>query len=115
MQRLPSTRSPLRAPRRRHAPSLGCSIRTLAGLDRQAARADFSHYLSDRSLSTNQIRFIELLIDQLTARGVIEPGALHEQPFTDLHGGGPDALFAGKEDVIAGIFEQVDTLKAKAL
>ena len=92
---------------KREAPSLGYFIRTLVGLDRQAAQDMFSDYLGDRSLSTSQIRFIELLIDQLTARGVIEPGALYEKPFTDLHGGGPDALFVGKDDVITGIFEQI--------
>jgi type I restriction enzyme R subunit len=48
-----------------------------------------------------------MIIDQLTARGVIEPGALYEAPFIGLHAGGPDELFAGKDDVIAGIFAAI--------
>jgi len=55
------------------------------------------------------MRFIELIIDQLSARGVIEAAALYEPPFSHLHVGGPDELFAGRENVIDGVFE---TLKA---
>ena len=51
---------------------------------------------------------IETIIDQLAARGVIEPGALYEPPFTSIHAGGPDALFSGKTQVIDGIFERVE-------
>ena len=55
------------------------------------------------------IRFVEMVIDQLTARGVMEASALYEPPFSNLHGGGPEALFGGKKNVIEGIFH---TLKA---
>jgi type I restriction enzyme, R subunit len=48
-----------------------------------------------------------MIIEQLTARGVIEPGALYEAPFTSIHAGGPDELFAGKNDLISGIFEAI--------
>jgi type I restriction enzyme R subunit len=51
------------------APSLAHFIRTLVGMDRTAAQAAFSQYLNDRSLTVPQIRFIEMIIDQLTARG----------------------------------------------
>jgi type I restriction enzyme R subunit len=36
-----------------------------------------------------------------------EASALYEPPFTNLHAGGPDGLFAGKENVIEGIFEKL--------
>ena len=78
-------------------------------MDRSAAQTAFSDFLADRSLTPPQIRFIEMIIDQLTARGVMEASALYEPPFSNLHSGGPDELFAGKENVIEGIFE---TLKA---
>lgn len=59
------------------------------------------------NLTPQQIRFIEMVIDQLTARGVMDASALYEPPFTNLHTGGPDALFGGKENVIEGIFEKL--------
>ena len=40
--------------------------------------------------------------------GVIEPGALYEAPFTGLHAGGPDGLFAGKGEMIASIFQAIE-------
>ena len=90
---------------RTESPSLAHFVRSLVGLDRQAAQAAFSGFLADRSLTPPQIRFIEMVIDQLCARGVVEAKALYEPPFTSLHAEGPDALFGGKAEVIEGVFE----------
>ena len=60
------------------APSLAHFVRSMVGLDRSAAQAAFSEFLSDRSLTPPQIRFVEMVIDQLTARGVMEASALYE-------------------------------------
>ena len=76
-------------------------------MDRAAAQEAFSEFLSNRSLTTPQIRFIEMVIDQPTARGVMEPSALYEAPFSGVHAGGPEALFAGKSNVVEGIFEKL--------
>ena len=64
--------------------------------------------------SKPQIRFIEMVIDQLTARGVMPAAALYEAPFSNLHAGGPDELFAGKDNVIAGIFDALNSVQPKA-
>lgn len=90
------------------APSLPWFVRSMVGLDRAAAQETFSRFLTDRSLSPSQIRFVELIIDQLTARGVMEDAALYEPPFSNLHAGGPDGLFAGRDNVIEGIFGALD-------
>ncbi len=100
---------------RNEAPSLIHFVRSLVGMDRAAAQGAFSEFLSNRSLTTPQIRFIEMVIDQLTARGVMEPSALYEAPFSDVHAGGPEALFAGKSNVIEGIFEKLKTLQPDTL
>ena len=100
---------------RSDAPSLAHFVRSMVGMDRAAAQAVFSEYLSIRSLTTPQIRFIEMVIDQLTARGVMEPSALYEAPFSSVHAGGPEALFAGKSNVIEGIFEKLKALQPEPL
>ena len=100
---------------RSNAPSLPHFVRSLVGMDRAAAQEAFSEFLSNRSLTTPQIRFIEMVIDQLTARGVMEPSALYEAPFSSVHADGPEALFAGKSNVIEGIFEKLKTLRPERL
>lgn len=92
---------------RKEAPSLAHFVRGMVGMDRKAAQEAFATFLSDHSLTPPQIRFVEMVIDQLTARGIMDAEALYEAPFSDLHAGGPDALFAGNENVIDGIFEQL--------
>lgn len=84
-------------------------------MDRAAAQSAFSDYLSDRSLTPQQMRFVEMVIDQLTARGVMEAAALYEPPFSNLHAGGPDELFAGHESVIEGIFEKLRRFRDSVL
>ena len=100
---------------RHDAPSLAHFVRSMVGMDRAAAQQAFSEFLSNRSLTTPQIRFIEMVIEQLTARGVMEPSALYEAPFSSVHAGGPEALFAGKGKVIEGIFEKLKTLQPERL
>jgi type I restriction enzyme R subunit len=97
---------------RTEAPSLAYFVRSMVGMDRVAAQAAFSGFLSDQSLTPQQIRFVEMVIDQLTARGIMEASALYEAPFSSLHSGGPDALFAGKENVIEGIFGKLETIRS---
>ncbi len=94
------------------APSLAYFVRSLVGLDRETAQTAFSEFMEDRSLTAKQIRFIEMLIDQLTSRGVMEASALYESPFSNLHAGGPDELFAGKENVIEGVFDKLKLINA---
>ena len=71
-------------------------------------------FLSDQSLTPQQIRFVEMVIEQLTARGIMEASALYEAPFSSLHAGGPDALFAGKKNVIEGIFQQLEAIQPES-
>ena len=96
---------------RSEAPSLAYFVRSLVGLDRSAAQSVFSEFLNDRSLTPPQIRFVEMVITQLTSRGIMEASALYEPPFSNLHAGGPDALFDGKENVIEGIFEKLKAVR----
>ena len=100
---------------RSDAPSLAHFVRSMVGMDRATAQEVFSEFLSNRSLTTPQVRFIEMVIEQLTARGVMEPSALYEAPFSSVHAGGPEALFAGKSNVIEGIFEKLKALHPEPL
>ena len=56
-----------------------------------------------------------MVIDQFTARGVMEPLALYEAPFSSVHADGPEALLAGKSNIIEGIFEKLKALQPEPL
>ena len=89
-------------------PTLAHLVRRIVGMDRSAAKAAFATFLADRSLSAHQMRFVELVIDQLTVRGFMEPAALYEAPFSSIHAGGPEGLFAGKPNIIDGLFHTLE-------
>ena len=72
---------------------LGIFIRSLVGLDREAAKEAFAVFLSDKSVSSSQIEFIDLIINQLTERGVMSHAALYESPFVDISPTGPEGIF----------------------
>lgn len=76
---------------------MGRFVRSLIGLDREAAKAAFSTLLAGSSLSASQIDFIELLIDELTRSGVVEANRLYEPPFTDTNPLGLDGLFEDED------------------
>lgn len=86
------------------SPSLPYFVRKLVGMDRATAVKAFAKFLENKSLSPKQNRFVELIIEQLTAQGVMRPEALYEPPFTNLNAGGPDAVFAGKDNLIDDLF-----------
>jgi type I restriction enzyme R subunit len=73
-----------------------------------AANEAFATFLADRSLNSPQMRFAEFVIDQLTARGFMEPAALYEQPFSSLHAHGPEGIFAGKPNITDGLFHTLE-------
>jgi type I restriction enzyme R subunit len=97
------------------APSLPYFVRRLVGMDRAAAQKLFGSFLSDQRLTPQQIRFVELLIDQLTARGVMESSALYEPPFSDLNDGGPEAVFYDKENIVEDIFTTLEKTQPKVM
>ena len=70
---------------------------TLVGLDRGAAKYAFADFLANHQLNSNQIEFVNLIIDSLAELGVVDAARLYESPFTDLAPLGPDVIFSESE------------------
>src|SRR5690606_17113498 len=69
-------------------------IRSLVGLDRNAAKEAFARFLDENRYSAQQIRFVEMIIDRLVSSGTVEPSQLYEPPFTSVHYEGLDGTFS---------------------
>ncbi|KAA1429617.1 DEAD/DEAH box helicase family protein [Mycolicibacter arupensis] len=94
------------------AHGLGLFIRSLVGLDRTAAVEAFGKYLDGTSFTVDQVRFVTLIVDELTHNGLMDPARLYESPFTDRAPTGPEAVFA--EADVDGIVAILRTIKANA-
>ena len=75
------------------AHSFGAFVRTLVGLDRAAVAEAFSGFISDSGATADQIEFIDMVIEHLTEKGVMDPGLLYESPFIDMAPEGPQQVF----------------------
>jgi type I restriction enzyme R subunit len=73
---------------------LGKFIRSIVGLEVQAAKLAFAEILNNQTLNAPQIRFMDTIINFLNIKGIIEPSMLFESPFTDINSNG-----------VAGVFE----------
>jgi type I restriction enzyme R subunit len=91
---------------------LGVFIRSLVGLDREAAMHAFSEFLTGTTTTPNQIEFINLIVQELTQTGVMEPERLFQSPFTDLNAQGPLGVFPPAK--VTQIVQVLETIRGRA-
>ncbi len=92
---------------------LGLFVRSLVGLDRSAAKAAMASFIQGKSLSANQLEFVNLVVDHLTEHGVMQAARLYESPFTDLTPRGPDSLFTPTQ--LEELLRALDAVRARAV
>jgi type I restriction enzyme, R subunit len=83
----------------RSGSGLGLFVREMTGLDREAAKRAFDGFLAGKTLTANQIHFVNLVIDYLTQSGWMSAAQLYESPFTDFSPKGVEGVF-GPEQVL---------------
>ena len=98
---------------RAESQGLGLFVRSLVGLDREAAKDAFAGFLSGRTATASQIEFVNLIVDHLTEHGVMDAARLYESPFTDLAARGPDGLFPSAQ--VDELVAVLDRVKAAAI
>lgn len=76
---------------------LGEFIRSIIGVERAEIEKVFSEYLDNNKFNSNQIRFVETIIDYIKCNGTMDTGKLFEQPFTFINTEGLDGVFAPKD------------------
>jgi type I restriction enzyme, R subunit len=92
---------------------LGLFVRSLVGLDRDAAKEAMSVFTAGKTLSANQLEFLNLVVDHLTQHGIMEPARLYEPPFTDLAPRGPEGLFQSAD--VDDLLRILETVRATAV
>jgi type I restriction enzyme R subunit len=92
------------------AGSFGLFIRSIVGLDRAAAKAAFADFLDEKRYSRNQIQFVNLIIDELTDRGIVEAARVYESPYDAIAPEGPEAIFVEADlDLLFNALTQIVT------
>lgn len=70
---------------RKENEGLGLFVRSLVGLDREAAKEALGEFTSGATHSGNQLEFVNDVVNYLTEHGTMPPERLYEPPYTDLH------------------------------
>lgn len=87
---------------------LGLFVRSLVGLDREAATQVLNGFVAGKTLNANQLEFVNLIVSHLTERGVMDTKLLYEPPFTSYAPQGPDVLFTSAQvDELVGVLEDI--------
>ncbi len=92
---------------------LGVFIRSIVGLDLEAANLAFSKFINNPSLNASQIRFVNMIIQYLTTNGVIEADNLFEPPFTEISNQGILGIFNNQDTT--EIISLIDSIRANAI
>ena len=80
-------------------------VRSVVGLDREAANRALAGFMQGSTMTANQIEFLKLVVDHLVEHGMVEPVKLYESPFTDISPLGPNGLFDSRQlnELVAAI------------
>ncbi|NCB41031.1 MAG: DUF4145 domain-containing protein [Clostridia bacterium] len=86
-------------------------VSKLVGLDPQAANKAFSDFLSDQSLTVNQMEFVKLVVNYMIENGSLDKHELNSHPFNKQ--GNVTHLFEGKLDVAKNIINTIDKINER--
>ncbi len=88
-------------------------VREIVGLDMNAAKEAFSEYLTNASLDSRQIYFVNQIVEYMVHNGMLKDlSVLQESPFTDQ--GSIVEIFTDR-NVWMGIRKVIDTINANAV
>ena len=82
-------------------------VSKIIGMDRKAVEKEFSLFLSNENLNSEQINFVKHIVDYIVKNGSIDKKELKDFPEADKFGG-LFQLFDNKRDVLTNIVKIID-------
>jgi type I restriction enzyme, R subunit len=92
--------------------TIGHLVRSIVGLDRNAAKQAFADFLSKAPLNPEQISFLDEIVEYLVHNGTMKPKLMFEVPFIHFHDQGVVGIFGGKD--ASDVIEIVNTINQNA-
>lgn len=89
-------------------------MRSLVGLDRSAVVEAFEDYLDETRYTVDQVRFVRMVVDELTTNGLMAPARLFESPYVDQAATRLDLIFT-KQSEADGIVKVLNDVRSHAL
>ncbi|MGW1148504.1 type I restriction endonuclease subunit R, partial [Streptomyces sp. NPDC002454] len=87
---------------------LGIFLRSLTGLEHEAARNAFEDFQRGRIFSSAQLRYVDLLVDYVARNGMADVAVLYDPPFSALAPRGPEDLFDEADiDSMASVIKSI--------
>lgn len=83
-------------------------VSEIIGMDRQAAKKEFSRFLTDESLNSDQINFVNNIIDYIVKNGSIQKEVLTKNPFNKK--GGIIKLFDNNMNIAKDIISTINKI-----
>jgi len=88
-------------------------VRSLVGLDRQAAKNALGSFLAGGNLRANQIQFLDEIVNHLTEHGCMDAARLYESPYTDFSPQGVEGVF--NSDQVEALISMLDEVRSRAI
>ncbi|MSS44019.1 hypothetical protein FYJ27_09815 [Anaerosalibacter bizertensis] len=88
-------------------------VASITGMERAAAEKEFSKFLKDENLNSDQIDFVNSIVDYIVKNGSIEKQVLQEYPFNK--NGGVINLFKDRMDVAKDIVAIIDKVNGRLI
>jgi type I restriction enzyme R subunit len=98
---------------REEAHGLGLWVRSLVGMERNAAVEAMAEFLNDVNATASQIEFAKMIVDFLTVDGAISAERLYQAPFTSVAASGPEALFNAAK--VERLFHVIEDIRQRAV
>jgi type I restriction enzyme R subunit len=95
------------------AGDLGTFVRSLVGLDRAAAQEEFAQFLEKGTHTSSQIKFVQMIVADLTRNGNVSPDRFYAAPYTRVAATGPEQLFEAEE--LESIRARLASIRARAV